>query len=79
VTRNLLRTTSLTFLSVLNTAFTHASFEPGNEQKVDKLAQYFVCKVDRKLASYSKQEIRVLKLRKLFLQTSGFIPGRQNY
>jgi len=45
---------------------------------VVKLAQYFVCKVDRKLASYRKKEIVVLKLRKLFSQTSGFVPGRQN-
>jgi len=45
---------------------------------VVKIAQYFVYKVDRKLASYCKQEIRILKLRKLFLQTSGFVPGRQN-
>jgi len=43
---------------------------------VVKLAQYFVCEVDRKFASYYKQEI--LKLGKLFSPTLGFIPGRQN-
>jgi len=36
---------------------------------VVKLAQYFVCEGDRKLASYYKQEICVLKLGKLFSQT----------
>jgi len=45
---------------------------------VVKLAQYFVCEEDRKLASYCKPEIWVLKLRKLFSQTSSFVPGRQN-
>jgi len=35
---------------------------------VVKLAQYFVFKVDRKLASYCKQEIVILKLGKLFSQ-----------
>jgi len=45
---------------------------------VVKLAQYFVCKVDRKLASYCNQEILILKLGKLFSHTSGFVPGRQN-
>jgi len=43
-----------------------------------KLAQYFICKEDRKLASYCKQEIWVLKPRNPFSQTSGFVPGRQN-
>jgi len=38
-----------------------------------KLTQYFVCKMDRKLASYCKQEIVILKLGKLFSQTSGFM------
>jgi len=45
---------------------------------VVKLAQYFVYEVDRKLASYCKQEFVILKLRKLFSQMSGFVPGRQN-
>jgi len=45
---------------------------------VVKFAQYFVYEVDRKLASYCKQEILIFKLRKLFSQTSGFVPGRQN-
>jgi len=60
-------------------------WQPGTERKaskkyflVVKLAQYFVCEEDRKLASYCKQEILALKLGKLFLQTSGFVPGRQN-
>jgi len=44
-----------------------------------KLTQLFVCEVDRKLASYCKQEILILKLGKLFSQTSGFVPGRQNH
>jgi len=45
---------------------------------VVNFAQYFVCEVDRNLASYRKQEIVILKLRKLFSQMSGFVPGRQN-
>jgi len=45
---------------------------------VVKLEQYFVCEVDRKLASYCKQEIIILNVGKLFSQTSGFVPGRQN-
>jgi len=45
---------------------------------VVKLAQYFVCEVDRKLASHCKQEILGLNFRKVFSQTSGFVPGRQN-
>jgi len=43
-----------------------------------KLAQYFVCEVDRRFASYCKQKIVILKHVKLFSQTSGFVPGRQN-
>jgi len=43
-----------------------------------KLAQYFVCEEDRKVTSYCKQEILVLKLGKLFSQTSDFVPSRQN-
>jgi len=42
---------------------------------VAKLAQYFVCEVDRKLASYCNQEILILKLGMLFSQTSGFVRG----
>jgi len=45
---------------------------------VVKLAQYFVCDENKKLASYCKQEIWVFKLGKLFSQTSGFVLGRQN-
>jgi len=59
-------------------------WQPGNERKackkyffVVKLAQYFDCEEDRK-PSYGKQEIRVLKLGKLFLQMSGCVPDRQN-
>jgi len=57
-------------------------WQPGTERKafkkyflVVKLAHCFVCKVSRKLASYYNQEILILKLEKLFLQKSGFIPG----
>jgi len=66
-------------------------WQPGTERKaskkvkllkkyfvVVKLAQYFVCKVDRKPASYCKHKIWVLRFGKLFSQTSGFIPGHQN-
>jgi len=60
-------------------------WQPGTERKackkvflVVRLAQYFICKVDRKLASYYKQEFSGLKLRKLFSQASVFVPGRQN-
>jgi len=45
---------------------------------VVKLAQYFVCEVDIKLASYRNQEVLILKLGMLFSQPSGFVPGRQN-
>jgi len=46
---------------------------------VVKFAQYFVCEEDRKLASYCKQEILILKLGKLFSQTSVFVPSRQTF
>jgi len=44
---------------------------------VVKLAQYFFCEVDKRFASNCKQEIVILKLGKLFSQTSGFVPGCQ--
>jgi len=43
-----------------------------------KLAQYFVCAVDRKLASYCNQEILILKLGKLLLQTSNAVVNFAN-
>jgi len=68
-----------------NAAFIHTGLITGTERKVlkkfflvVKLAQYFVCKVNKKLASYCRQEIVILKLGKLFSQTSGFVIGRQN-
>jgi len=45
---------------------------------VVKLAQYLIYEVNRKLYSYCNQEILILKLGKLFSQTSGFVPSRQN-
>jgi len=45
---------------------------------VAKLAQYFVCEMDRKLALHCKQAIVIFKFGKLFSQTSGFVPCRQN-
>jgi len=59
-------------------------WQPGTEQKACKkvfFAQYFICEKDRKLASYCKQEILVLKLGNPFSQKSGlsgFVLGRQN-
>jgi len=70
--------------ALANAAFTHAGLTTRLNGKLVKmyfcvkLAQYFVCEEDRKLASYCKHEILVSKLGKLFLQTSRFVSGRQN-
>jgi len=74
--------------NVIYAAFTHAGlttrYWTENRKLVKKyfivvkLTQYFVCEEDRKLTLNCKQEICVLKLGKLFSQTSGIVPGRQN-